>query len=806
MTDVIDVLRYVNVAAFVTLALACCIRWRKVGDATTRWATVAFGSLAMVSVISLVLRASPTTHYATWFVRAILVVLVVFPYCIFRFAIAFERPTRAMSVFAGVATAAVVVATIALPYLPLPRAPLPVWWQAYRALFVVQWSVLFTAVAARLWLASRNEAGVVRSRMRTLAYATTGLNAAVLLSGVVVSRPPPAVVVTTQVLSLAAAVLFFVGLVPPAWLMRMWRWPEAQAFQRAMGTMLRAETCDELTAVLLPLAARLVGARSAALVSRDGEILAVHGPGEGAAPAFQRLPFGAGELLLWTSAYAPFFGRDDMAMLEWLGSFADIVLDRCVLAEQQRRSQAELRHQATHDALTGLPNRVLLEDRVEQALARSRRNGSRVAALFLDVDRFKIINDSMGHGAGDELLRTVAQRLQAMLRPGDTVARFGGDEFVVVTEDWEPDDAPVAVAARIAEGLSVPARVEDADVVTTVSIGVAIAGSDADAGALLQDADAAMYRAKEQGKDRCVLFDSAMREAADSRLATERALRRALDRGELQVHYQPIVEIETGRLAGVEALARWQPDERAPVPPGEFIPVAEETGLIIRLGALVLHEACRQVALWRQETPELGDLTLSVNLSANQLLNPGLVEQVGSALAAAGLPPSALCLEITETVLLDDTEACARSLDALHDLGVQLGVDDFGTGYSSLSYLKRLPVDVLKIDQSFVGGLGGETSPQDRAIVAGIVDLANAFGLRTVAEGVEAGAQLQELGALGCHVAQGFHFCRPLDAHQAGEWMRRWSADTLPAPAERRSVGLGGVFAGFQRRHELEEA
>ena len=781
-----EILRNVNVAAFLVLALACAHQWRKRTDASIRWATLAFGSLAMIGVIGLFLRSSPSTDFAGWFIKTVLVVLILFPFFLYRFATAFQRPTRAVAVTVYVSTALVVAASVALPYLPQPNAPSPLWWTAYRLGVLVQWSVVFSIVAARLWVASRREASVVRRRMRTLALAAAGLNGVILVSGVGPSTPTEPMIAATQGLSLVSAVLFFVGLAPPRWLVTVWRRPEQMAFQGAMGALFQAETQGELSAVLLPRAAALVGASSAALVSTSGAVLASHGATDaqlegllaggatvdGQTHRVRRIELRAGTLVLWTSHYAPFFGPDEFAMTEGLSVFADIVMDRCALADQQRRAETALTYQATHDGLTGLPNRLLLEDRVSQALARARRADTRVAVLFLDVDRFKVINDSLGHAVGDELLKAVAQRLRDLLRPEDTIARFGGDEFVVVTESWSADDTPELLAARLASGLARPLHIEGADVVVTVSIGVAVAGADYDTGALLRDADAAMYQAKAQGRDRCVIFGRAMREAADKRLETEGAIRRALRCGELRVHYQPMLEVASGRLMGVEALVRWQKDENTLILPDDFIPVAEETGLIIELGATVLREACRQVATWHREGPALDRLSLSVNLSARELLNPGLVDQVRDAVTSAGLEPSHLCLEITESVLLDDTDSCARSLRALSALGIRIAVDDFGTGYSSLTYLKRLAVDILKIDQSFVAGLGAGASTQDRAIVAGVVDLANGFGLTTVAEGVETAEQLAQLNALGCGMAQGCWFCRPMSPADAAAWMR----------------------------------
>jgi diguanylate cyclase (GGDEF)-like protein len=781
-----EVLGNVNVVAFGLLALACIHQWRKRSDASIRWATLAFSSLATIGIVGLVLRSAPTMHFASWFVKTLLVGLILFPFFLYRFATAFQRPTRLVSVTAHVTTALVVVASVALPYVPIPGTPPPSWWTAYRIAILVQWTILFSIVATRLWVASRHEASVVRRRMRTLALAAAGLNGVILLSGVGPSTPTAAMTAATQAGSLLSAVLFFAGLAPPAWLVRMWRRPEEIAFQGAMGALFRAETPAELSAVLLPRAVGMVGGRGAALVTRSGEILATHGPidaelrqleadglhADEHRPDLHRVELHVGTLFIWTSHYAPFFGPGEFALTQSLGVFADIVLDRCALAEQQRTAEATLTHQATHDGLTGLPNRVLLDDRVSQALARSRRAGTRVAVMFLDVDRFKVINDSLGHAVGDQLLKTFAQRLQAILRPEDTIARFGGDEFVIVTESWAAEDAPAPLAERIAERLAEPARIEGADVVATVSIGVAVAGSSCDAGSLLRDADAAMYQAKEHGRDRWVLFDSKMRDAADRRLATESALRRALDRGELRVHYQPLIEIASGRLAGVEALVRWQQDDDNLILPDDFIAVAEETGLILPLGGFVVREACRQVATWRRSIPGLAHLTLSVNLSARELLNPTIADEIGAAAVEGGLDPRVLCLEITETVLLDDTKSCARSLEALQALGVRIGVDDFGTGYSSLTYLKRLAVDMLKIDRSFVAGLGAGASTGDRAIVAGVVDLANGFGLTTVAEGVETAEQVTELLALGCEMAQGYHFCRPMSADDVAQWMR----------------------------------
>ena len=432
-----------------------------------------------------------------------------------------------------------------------------------------------------------------------------------------------------------------------------------------------------------------------------------------------------------------------------------------VLRDISERKDFEhrLRHQATHDPLTGLPNRTLLLDRLEHALDRSRRTGGAVAVLFLDLDHFKVVNDSLGHSRGDRLLQSLADHLAHLVRPGDTVARFGGDEFVVLCEDVGHHSAAVAIAERIIAAVAEPLVIDDAEVFIGVTVGIAISDGATDGEGLIRDADAAMYRAKERGRGRWELFDNAMRASALDRLEIEGALRRALDRRELRVHYQPIVDLGTGGIVGVEALVRWEHHNRGLLAPGEFIGVAEDTGLIVPIGAWVLQAACRQVQRWRADGIVDDRFELTVNLSGRQLGHPDLVEQVARALDETGFPADRLELEITESVLMDDVEASIATLTALRDLGVRLLVDDFGTGYSSLSYLRRFPVDGLKVDRSFVDGLGREA--EDSAIVAAVITLAHTLGLVAVAEGVEDQGHLDELRSLGCDLAQGFWFARP---------------------------------------------
>ncbi|MDQ3757952.1 MAG: bifunctional diguanylate cyclase/phosphodiesterase, partial [Actinomycetota bacterium] len=396
-----------------------------------------------------------------------------------------------------------------------------------------------------------------------------------------------------------------------------------------------------------------------------------------------------------------------------------------------------------------------------------------LAVLFVDLDRFKVVNDGLGHAAGDELLVEVGRRLRDTIRPSDTVARFGGDEFVVLLDEVASEEHALDVAARIGDLFSVPFLLSGREVSVSASVGVAVStgrpGEDAET--LVRDADAAMYRAKERGKARVEIFDDAIRMRAVRRLETEQALRRAVERGELELAYQPGVRIENGQVAAVEALARWRHPERGVISPMEFIPIAEETGLILRLGNWVLEQA---VALssrlqWASEPGHV--MTVAVNLSARQLGDPGLVDRIRSLLRDHSLPPRGLSLEITESVLMEDAESARRMLSDLKDLGVYIAVDDFGTGYSSLAYLKRFPVDALKVDKSFVDGLGRES--EDSAIVRAIVMLAQTLGLDTVAEGVETQQQLDELVPLGCVFAQGYHFARPMPAGELERLLTR---------------------------------
>ena len=438
------------------------------------------------------------------------------------------------------------------------------------------------------------------------------------------------------------------------------------------------------------------------------------------------------------------------------------------IAEQERISRVleetkdHFRHAAFHDSLTGLPNRAMFTELLKAEIESSTRRGEHMfAVLFLDLDRFKNVNDSLGHTHGDLLLVAFAERLERTLRPVDTLARFGGDEFAILLSGMTDATDAVRVAQRIQDELSQPFVLDKNSAFATASIGIALSSTGYDrADDILRDADIAMYRAKENGKARYELFDHGMHARAVSRLQLESDLRQAIEQKEFSVYYQPIVSLATGRLAGFEALVRWNHPRRGLVSPADFIPVAEETGLIVPIGHWVLNEACAQVRQWQIESPSHRKLSLSVNLSARQVAQPNLLDRIKEALEASKLDPHCLKLEITESVVMENAEAAALMFKQLRALGVQLSIDDFGTGYSSLSYLHRFPLNYLKIDRSFVMRL---TTDNDNAIVRTISTLARNLGMEVIAEGIETEEQYQQLKMLGCEYGQGYLFSRPVD-------------------------------------------
>jgi diguanylate cyclase len=424
------------------------------------------------------------------------------------------------------------------------------------------------------------------------------------------------------------------------------------------------------------------------------------------------------------------------------------------------------------DVLTKLPNRTLFADRVAHALAHSRRYGHSISVVFLDLDDFKTVNDSLGHHSGDQLLIAVAGRLANCLRDADTAARLGGDEFALLLETTDEREATIVVG-RIQASLRVPFELDGNEVSVFASIGISSSGPDTqDVGELMRNADAAMYVAKSKGKGLYECFSPSMHLDAHNRLQVEAELKRAIKNQELVIQYQPLIDLHTGEISAVEALVRWEHPNRGLVPPMDFIPLAEETGLIVEIGAYVLRSACQQARSWQQQFPKYPPLQITVNLSASQLEDPSFAEDVATLLQHSGLPSNTLILEITESVLMYDTDHTIAKLNELKALGVQLAVDDFGTGYSSLSYLRGFPVDILKIDRSFVSALDKSTE-EDLALPRAIVALGRALNLQTIAEGIETSEQLSQLQAMHCDQGQGYYFAKPLWAEEVERYLSK---------------------------------
>jgi diguanylate cyclase (GGDEF)-like protein len=461
---------------------------------------------------------------------------------------------------------------------------------------------------------------------------------------------------------------------------------------------------------------------------------------------------------------------------------AQTMANEAAMALENARLYERVRHQAFHDPLTRLANRSLFRDRLDHALAKSTRGLRSVCVLFVDLDDFKTVNDTHGHTVGDALLVAAGERLVSVVRPGDTVARLGGDEFAVLLEDVEDGRDAVAPAERILAAFSVPFQIGGNELFIGGSIGIAMgAAGEKTADELLRNADFAMYQAKSMGKGRHAMFEARMRDAAVERVELAALLRRALDRDELILHYQPIIDLRTGEVRGLEALVRWQQPERGLLMPTQFIDIAEETGLIVPIGRWVMREACRQASTWQERFPSDPPLSISVNLSTRQFSDPRLVSDIAAAIRDSGIPASSLILEITESLLVRDADGTIAKLRAIRAMGVRLAIDDFGTGYSSLSYLQRFPLDVLKIDRAFVEAVG---NAEGTALVRSIVDIGKSLRLSTVAEGIERPEQPAQLLALQCDMGQGFLMNRPQEAGAIEAFLARWEASSQQDPAK----------------------
>ena len=464
---------------------------------------------------------------------------------------------------------------------------------------------------------------------------------------------------------------------------------------------------------------------------------------------------------------SPLF-KDDGSVWGIIEVSRDITI-RLEMEEKLRASEAKQRELAHHDALTGLPNRLMLVDRLNQALPKASRHHHKIAVLFLDLDKFKNINDTLGHDVGDDLLRVVAQRLKDCLRESDTVARLGGDEFVVILEEIHHQHEAVKVCRKILETLYQPIFLGEHEISTSASIGVSLFPDDShDVDGVLKCADSAMYRAKEQGRNNFQIFETEMHTSAFDRILMENSLRQATERGEIFLHYQPLIDLTSGKLIGCEALARWRGPDGELIPPAAFIPVAEETGIIIPMGKWILQKGCRQNKEWIDKGGKA--VPISINLSARQFKQHDLIEMITSILQKTGLPPRYLTLEITESCMMEDVDDTINVLQHFHDMGIGIAIDDFGTGYSSLRYLQKFPLNMLKIDREFVKDI--LSNEANHTIVQAVISLAHNLGLAVLAEGVETVEQQDFLKKKGCEQAQGFLYGRPVEAAQFAEkWL-----------------------------------
>ena len=780
MVEVTRTLGNVAMAEFVVLAVLALWQWRRSRIRGAGWAAISFLLLAGIALAGKGIRLGWIPPDLV-LLKVLVGVLLAVPYAFYRFAAAFDRPRLWIRLVAGGLTAAALVATSTLEYFPVRGFPPPPGFTAFRILVSVQWAFLFTFVAVRMWRAGQGQGETARRRMRLLAAAAAGLNVQVIVGAAGLSRHPWVAMVSGVVTVLMAGA-FCLGFVPPPMLRLRWRRTHNDGLQEAMADLVRATSAKDVAARLLPHVADYVGASAAAVLDAEGNPIASHGavPESADGDARVKLRFGdGGSLVVWTSPYVPYFGNDELRLLVELGDLIGLAIERCALVEREREAEKALAQQALHDALTGLPNRALFVDRLQLALAGIERRQTTVAVMFVDLDRFKLINDGMDHSAGDAVLVAVGRALCDALRSDDTVARFGGDEFVILTEVHDADEA-LALANRVRRAVATPVPMEGRDLVVTASVGVVVTRQWVDPASLLRDADAAMYRAKDTGRNRVEVFSEDVRLLAIERLELERALQQAVPAGDLRLVFQPTIRLTDGRLAGLEALVRWQHPQRGLLTPATFIPIAEESDLIVAVGEWVLEHACRQVAGWKASMPQLDDFVLWVNMSAGQFLRTDPAAVIARVLAETGLSATALGIEITESVFMTDTDHFGRAVADLKALGVSIAIDDFGSGFSSLGYLKRFPIDVIKIDSSFVQGIGGDP---ETALVRACLALAGSLGLATVAEGVETADQAAWLARSGCQGAQGYFYSRPLQPADAEAFLVAESVRANPAIA-----------------------
>ncbi len=748
---------------FIVIAFLTTLAWTKHRSRGAGWSAATFGLLALAALAERAVTVfNPSPSFVAPFDKILAVGLLVVPLCLFEFAASFRRARAWAHVVAFGITAAVVVFTLALEYLPRSGMVAPPHFVAYRTAVAGQLAVLLTSAAARLWMVGRGHATVAAQRARLFAVAIAALD--VFAVGAVAGMAKHhAFVVAAQGLAVAMGLLL--TLVLPSLVGFWWTRRGDDEFQRAIADLVSVGDSEDIAASVLPHACSLVGASSAELVDINDNVIARYQAGD-ALSALQRhhadgdQSFGsAHHLKVEFDPFMGYFGRVELRRLDALDDLVRLATERC-------DAKAALTHQMFHDPLTGLPNRDLFLDRLSQALAVFDRHGTHLAVLFIDLDRFKLINDRLDHAAGDIVLMEVATRLTSSLRAGDTVARIGGDEFVAVLEVGNEDEAQL-LADSLCVAIGRPITIGEREVSVTASIGLVVTQDrGADPSALLRDADWAMYLAKEAGRDNVKVFEEHVRDRRVERMDLEKDFLQAIEDKEFRLHYQPVFRMEDNVGVGVEALIRWQHPERGLIFPDAFLPMAEETGLIVHLGRWILEEACSQAAEWLEDLPGDAPFTMWVNQSAAQFHRSDMVGSVLSTLEKTGLGANSLGIEITETTFMTDLDRVRTTMSDLNWNGVAMAIDDFGTGFSSLSYLKRFPVDILKVDRSFVQGIGHEP---ETSLVSATLALADSLKIMTVAEGVESTAQGDWLKKAGCAHVQGYLFSKPLEPAAALE-------------------------------------
>jgi diguanylate cyclase (GGDEF)-like protein len=776
------------VVEFVALAAVATSQWFRHRIRGAGWAALAFGTLGVVSVVSYAAtHLDPHLLVNPWFDKILIAAIFLLPYLLFRFAASFGTTWRLTRFLAVALTVGVLTITTLMRYFPVPGQPDPPDYWVFRLAFACQWGYLFSYVVIRLWLGGKGKRTVATKRMRLLAVAVAGLDIQVIVGAL--GLRSAALTLGTQAVTVVMGVLFLLALVLPSFLRIWWRKRDDQVFRRAVTNLVTAGTSAEVALGLLPHVCAIVGASSAALVDDSGADVARF-PAEPAAADFEgtshididdhdsadvisvRTQFGsAHQLVVKISPYMPYFGREELEKLDELADVVGLAMERCELTER-------MAYQANHDSLTGLPNRDLFLSRLAEALGYIGRRSDALAIMFIDVDRFKLVNDRINHAAGDSVLMEVGRRLSGAVRSLDTVARVGGDEFVAFAEIHDEGEA-VEVAERIREALGAPISLPERELSVTASVGVVLTlDRDDDPITLVGDADKAMYLAKAAGRDRVQLFTGHVRAHAATQRDLEQELDIAIAEGQLVLVYQPIFRLSDGCAVGVEALVRWEHPKHGTIMPDSFIPMAEDTGLIVPLGTWVLNKACRQAVAWLQAAPGLEPFTMWVNKSAGQFHRTDVLRSVTDTLAATGLASCHLGIEITENAFMSDTERLLTTMGALRSMGVSIAIDDFGTGYSSLGYLQRFCVDIMKIDRTFIQGIGHEPGT---SLVTACLAMARSLDIGTVAEGVESLEHGAWLAESGCDHVQGFAYSRPVEPDKALEILIS-SRQGLPSP------------------------